>query len=213
MPINLVPGVVIHQLTVQGFPFAGKTKCLVNVRCSCGVEKSVRADHLKAGKIQSCGCLRFNSKTTYKVTHGMTESTEYEIWSSMKKRCNNPNNAAYKNYGGRGIKVCERWESFENFLSDMGPRPAGMSIDRIDNNKGYSPENCRWADKISQSNNRRNVKTYTVCNVTGTVAELCRHFGMPKGTVWARLKANWDIDRVFTKPVDVSKGRHLVKRT
>lgn len=205
-------GTVIFQLTVTGEPFVRNGKSWVFVRCSCGVEKSIRLDHVKRRLVQSCGCLRFASKTTYKPTHGMTDSTEYEIWSSMKKRCNNPNNAAFKNYGGRGIKVCERWGKFENFLADMGPRPAGMSIDRIDNNKGYSPDNCRWADSISQSNNRRNVKTYTASNVTGKFGELCAHFAMPIATVRARLKAGWDVEKAFTEPVDISKGRHLVKR-
>lgn len=213
MPILIEPGVVIHQLTVTGWPEVRGKKSFVPVACSCGVKKDVRVDHLKSGKILSCGCARSLSVTTYKNRHGMTESTEYEIWCSMKKRCNNPNNAAYKNYGGRGIKVCERWEVFENFLSDMGPRPAGMSLDRIDNNKGYSPENCRWVERLTQSNNRRNVKTYTVCGVTGTMPELCRHFGMPTATVWARIKSNWDIDRAFTEPVNLLKGRHLVKCT
>jgi hypothetical protein len=117
-------------------------------RCACGTERLVRADRLRAGKSKSCGCQRVSMR-------GLT--AEGVCWRGMKQRCRNPNNPAYPSYGGRGITVCERWNSFENFYADMGPRPSPQhSIDRWPNNDGnYEPGNCRWATKSEQNENRR----------------------------------------------------------
>lgn len=155
------------------------------VVCDCGNRRSVTRTSLVSGESQSCGCLQreLASQVTPErfKTHGMTESSEYNVWSCMKARCTNPNNRAYPRYGGRGITVCERWlSSFENFYADMGPRPSmSHSIDRIDSNLGYSPENCRWETEVIQQNNRRNNTCITFEGKTLTLSEWSKETGIP----------------------------------
>lgn len=122
-------------------------------RCDCGQSKIVRADHLKRGKVRSCGCLNRELTRMRRLSHGKRKTKIYAVWNMMNQRCSNPRTDSYEYYGGRGIKV--RYSSFETFLADMGEPPPGRSIDRINNDGHYEPGNCRWATAKEQRANRR----------------------------------------------------------
>ncbi len=126
-----------------------------SVLCECGTRKTVRTDQLTKGSTVSCGCYARELARERVRTHGRTNTFEFRVWTAMRKRCTYENHPRYHRYGGRGIFVCKRWDKFENFLKDMGecPFPKG-SIERVNNNKGYTPSNCIWLPKSQQSKNR-----------------------------------------------------------
>lgn len=123
--------------------------------CSCGKRKLIYASNVKSGKTTSCGCIHKEMSKGLLSTHKMSKTYTYGVWAGMKGRCLVKTNGSYKKYGGAGITLCERWHSFENFISDMGEAPEGMTLDRIDGRKGYSPENCRWVSYQAQAINRK----------------------------------------------------------
>lgn len=128
-------------------------------RCDCGTSQFVADSKLRTGYSKSCGCLRSDMTVERSFVHGYAPRNArprvYNIWNAMLSRCQNPKATAYGDYGGRGITVCDRWLKFENFLEDMGDPPEGLSIDRLDNNEGYSKENCAWRTPLDQARNRR----------------------------------------------------------
>jgi hypothetical protein len=173
--------------------------------CECGKKTIVFRGGLRSGTTQSCGCLRDEHTSVRATTHGFTVGLRfktYKSWQGMIQRCHNPNSTAWKRYGGRGITVCERWRnSFTNFLADMGKKPEGFTIERKDNNLGYSKSNCVWADKWQQANNRRKSRFLTFNGRTQTVIQWEREFGFSTNVMRSRLKNGWSAEMAITRPV------------
>lgn len=184
--------------------YTGRYKYLC--QCDCGNKKIIYGYSLKNGDTKSCGCLRIEKTRHKSIKHGHTskgqKSKIYRIWGEMIQRCTNLNDKGYVNYGGRGITVCERWlKSFENFLEDMGKSPEGYQIDRIDNNKGYYKENCRWVTRKEQCRNRRNNHLITINNETKCISEWSEITGIKPHTILMRLRRGWSPKKTFTIPV------------
>lgn len=180
-------GFKTEKLTVVGrHPAKGRARWMC--KCSCGKNVTVDGKSLRNGQ-KSCGCIRKETKPRYK--HGLSTSPEYKAWAGMRSRCRNENDAAFANYGGRGIEVCQRWSAFENFFEDMGRRPDGLSIERVDNNQGYSKENCKWATPFEQSNNKRTNQKLTIHGVTKTVGQWAALNGINRRLISERIKQGY----------------------
>ena len=135
-------------------------------------------------------------------THGMHNTRTYHAWENMKARCLNQHHPSFKGYGARGIGVCERWMQFENFFSDMGDCPAGLTLDRADNDKGYEPGNCRWADRLTQQANRRCARLLTIDGETKTLEQWAKRYGLGASAVHNRIfKLGWNVERALTTPL------------
>jgi len=163
-------------------------------KCDCGADVRVLGQSLLSGKSQSCGCLRIDVITT----HSASNSPTFNAWYSMIRRCKDRKHDGYQQYGAQNILVCDEWLLYENFLRDMGERPAGKTIDRIDNNKGYHPNNCRWATPKEQAQNRKNNKNVTFRGETLCCEELARRVGVNPSTLRQRIfKYKWPIERAI----------------
>lgn len=130
----------------------------------------------------------------------------YISWLCMRKRCADANHEHFKHYGGRGLDICDRWSDFLLFKADMGERPDGMSLERVDNSKGYSPDNCRWATHVEQCSNRRSNVIVQWCGETHTLKQWAEILGIPYKTLWMRRKSGWAIDRMFTEELNHEKS-------
>lgn len=166
--------------------------------CDCGTAFDVRSACVVGGQ-ESCGCIVAELSSARARKHGMAETSTYRAWLALRGRCNNPNTHGYKWYGGKGIRVCERWESsFAAFLSDMGERPSRRhSVDRLDGNKGYEPSNCRWATELEQGRNRSNVIRVEWMGRTVALSELAAEYGIQIGTARGRYKRGLPLDVVL----------------
>lgn len=188
------------------------TISLWKCKCDCGNQITVRYPALISGNTRSCGCLLDESRKINNVNKRRSVSHDFVfegnldnhplrlIWKSMLMRCNNPNVMGYKHYGGRGIKVCDRWSGelgFENFVNDMGERPDGTTLDRINYDGGYEPSNCRWATQETQSNNRRDNSCVTLNGEKITCAQLCRRYGFYYTYVTYQLRHGIDINFII----------------
>lgn len=175
-------------------------KCL----CECGNITTIRGAHIKNGRIKSCGCLNKEIRATPKYfTHGLSKSPEYTTWYSMKARCYNPKTRGFEHYGGRGISICKKWKnSFISFYKDMGQRPSAKhSIERINNEEGYSPENCCWATQQEQNNNMRRSHKITVRGQTKTMSEWAHSVGINKATLYSRITCGWSPEKAIFTPI------------
>jgi len=142
------------------------------------------------------------------TTHGLTGTPEHAVWKTMRMRCNNPNNKSYPNYGGRGIKICERWNNFENFLADMGKRPRkGLQVERIDNDGDYCPENCEWNTPKVQANNRRSNCMLTYDGRTQNISQWSEEVDIKRATLLQRFHSGWNAHDILTTPaIEIPKN-------
>ena len=172
-------------------------------RCLCGADVIKIRLNVSLGGTRSCGCLQKERASNASRVHGLSRTSMHNIWWAMLQRCLSKNVKAYKDYGGRGITVCDRWMLFVNFLEDMGPRPSkDHTLDRVDNDGPYSPENCRWATRAEQANNRRSSRLIEFNGKTQTMAQWGKELGIHPDTIWSRLdQYKWSVQKALTEPV------------
>lgn len=168
-------------------------------QCDCGSTKIVYGSHLVSASVVSCGCYHYERQTSAKK-HGKRHSKAYVTWVNMRQRCGNPKNTAWPSYGGRGIRVCEQWCSFEAFYADMGDPPPGMSLDRIDVNGDYSKDNCRWATGKQQARNKSDNRMIEFDGKVQSLGAWAEETGIDYYTLHSRLKRGWSIEDALTRP-------------
>lgn len=202
-------GHIFGRLTVLAraddyIPKSGKAYSAWLCKCKCGTEKVFLQSTLTTGHSKSCGCLRKERMRQDKETHGGIGTKLYNSWRAMRERCSNPNANNYNLYGGRGISVCEEWNDFSCFRSwaeENGYKP-GLSIDRINPDGNYEPDNCRWLSSFGQCNNKRNNRLITMDGITKTLSEWAYEVGIKSNTIRNRIdNLGWDVERALKQPV------------
>ena len=201
---NDLTGKKYNKLTVLSFAYITKSKQKKwKCQCDCGNITYVQGNNIVSGAVKSCGCLK-NKKAEIKIS----DSPLYNTWCKIRYRCLNPKDPAYKDYGARGITICKEWLSFINFEKwafDNGYKE-NMTIDRIDNNKGYSPVNCRFVDKKTQANNRRSCRIISYKGETKNLREWCDVLELDYKFIHNRIyKLHWDFEKAVSTPCDKSK--------
>lgn len=174
---------------------SGKWKC----QCVCGTIKDVYTSNLRSGKTHSCGCHAKSVNSARMSTHNESKSKLYGVWLAMRRRCYLKTTRDYENWGGRGIKVCDEWQSYEPFRdwAMTNGYQEGLTLDRKDNDKDYSPDNCRWVNRFVQSNNKRNNHFVEINGEIHTIAEWCRLRNIKKGAFQSRLKLGWTGEKLL----------------
>jgi hypothetical protein len=193
---------------------SGKMRSVWNCICVCGTRKTAAAESLRSGSVKSCGCYKSGRSRLFSPSyHAMSGTAECRAWNSARNRTMNPNNRDYSKYGGRGITMCDAWiDDFVAFFNDMGPRPPGTSLDRIDNNGPYSKKNCRWATPAEQARNRRSTVLFRVGDEEKTLTEWSRVSGVPEPRIWKRInKLGWPVERAIFEPVLTTWSKRLTR--
>lgn len=213
MPIKakrpLYPGLRSTHLVVLGKADFGRSRWWV--RCDCGVVKHMAQSNVL--QCRSCGCMKAQIIRRARTVHGraVEKGPTYRTWKGMRHRCNSPSHKSWKNYGGRGIRVCERWDSFENFLSDMGEKPEGMTLERIDNDGNYEPGNCRWATPKENCNNRRTSRILSLNGRSMTLEQWSDEVKIHSDTLSKRIASGWSVEKALTTPLKKIKSKRKQK--
>jgi len=168
--------------------------------CDCGTEAILPTKKISTGEVSSCGCWR----RTWSIKHGKSRTLIYALWNGMIGRCLNEKHESFRNYGGRGITVCDRWKKFENFYEDMGERPEGCTLNRVNNDGPYSPENCKWSTYAEQADNTRTSRLVTFNGKTMSISKWKRELKLP---LFSRIHKGWSIEKAFTSPVRNRGGK------
>lgn len=204
----ITPGMKYTLLTIESEVMPRTNPRRFNCVCVCGKRTVVTRNNLSREHTRSCGCLQASSRKYGAIVHGHSirnadgaPTSTYTCWASMLQRCRDPKASSYKYYGARGIRVCRRWQKFENFLSDMGEKPEGLSIDRISNDLGYFKGNCRWQSRLEQSNNRRCNVRLVLEGKSLTVTQWSRQKNISASAIYLRLKRGWSAEKTLTTPL------------
>ena len=206
-PATLLQGQRFSRLEIVREAAGGRNPCGNTYRtwlckCDCGATCEVRTNALRSGKTKSCGCLQKMRASVSNTTHGATVggsgTKTYIAWQTMHRRCYNPNTLDFKNYGERGISVAEDWHKFENFLRDMGNVPAGKTLERLDNSKNYSKDNCKWASRTEQNQNKRNNVYVVLRGERVCLTEACRRLGLSHAAIRKHADRNGCTEQAAT---------------
>ncbi|HSW35847.1 MAG TPA: hypothetical protein VLH18_04500 [Candidatus Limnocylindrales bacterium] len=200
---NINPGDVFGRLTIVEELEKKNHNRQFLCKCECGAKTTVDSSKLISKNTQSCGCLKREIMANKNRTHGKSKTPLYSVWNSMKGRCYNPSDAGFRDYGGRGITVCGEWQEFEPFMEwalKSGYRK-GLTIERVDNNGNYEPQNCKWIPRSEQSANRRTNRYLKFRGNLKTMAQWSRDLGINYDTLKDRLNNGWPVERALTVPV------------
>ena len=199
------------RILVLGYVGRSNSKAVWSCRCDCGNTATPTVGALEKGRTVSCGCYSLEAFTQRVTKHNMSRSRLYHKWTNIISRCEYTKNQHYVHYGGRGITVCDRWRNFENFLADMGPRPGPeYSIERIDNDLGYSPENCKWATRSQQNENTRRNHILEYEGEQLTISQWAKRQELTVAALNGRLRLGWNIKDALTTPVKEYKHRQEI---